>query len=372
MLAAGGTVSLYGGTILNATLTTNNGGVIQVAKSNSGSLAGATISKGSTVSALSGSTLMITGTNSVAGKVSGAGTLVAAGGTTTLNSGASLTVSDWTVSDSGTSVVLGENLTYAGILSDDSGTSLTLSGGNLTLTGEDAFVAATVTGSKILYAKGVTSVSDLTIGGTATFDNMKTVTESGGAVTVGDASGGAAKLLNASTGTWDITDDSGIARTSAVSSISNSGIFEKTGGTGTSVIAPKVANAGSILVSSGALDFNGAVSGTGTDTISGAVTLEFDSAVASGQTIDFSGSSGALDLIDPKGFSGEIEDFAATDSVDITGPWSLLSFSENSPGTLGTLTLAKGATHLALDFVGDYAANDFHIAAGSTTVIGHT
>src|SRR5208337_5360427 len=96
----------------------------------------------------------------------------------------------------------------------------------------------------------------LTIGGTTTFDNAKTLTQSGGSVTVGDASGDVAELQNAATGIWDITDNSGVGLgSSALSSISNSGLFEKTGGTGTSVVTPNVAKALNLLVSSGTLDF---------------------------------------------------------------------------------------------------------------------
>ena len=223
-----------------------------------------------------------------------------------------------------------------------------LTGGYLTLTGSASFGGGTVNGLHALNTKGTTTVSGLTIGGTATFDNMNTLTHSGGAVTLGDASGSAAKLVNASAGTWDITDDSGIALgASALSSISNSGLIEKTGGTGTSVIAAKVANAKSILVSTGALDFKGAVSGTGTDTISGASTLEFDSTAASGQTIDFSGGGGTLDLLNPKGFAAGIEDFAATDTIDLAGAWSLLSFSENAAGIgRGGSGAARASSHL--------------------------
>ena len=35
------------------------------------------------------------------------------------------------------------------------------------------------------------------------------------------------------------------------------------------------------------------------------------------------------------------------------------------------LTLASGATHLSLDFIGDYMRHDFAIASGTTTVITH-
>jgi hypothetical protein len=305
------------------------------------------------------------------------------GGSATLNSGASLPAANSTVSGSGTGVTLGETLTYAGTFSAGSGATLNLSGGNLTLTGTDSFAGATTSGSHVLNAKGTISVAGLTIGGTATFNDIGTLIENGGSVTVGDSLGDVAKLSIASTGTWDILDKSGIGHgLSTASSISNSGLLEKTPGTGTrgmSVIAPKVTNSGTILVSSGTLDIKGAVTGgtaatPGIGTISGASILEFDSTVASkttlgSQDIGFTGG-GTLDLTDPKGFWGEISGFAASDTIELLGSWSFVKLAENSAQTLGTLTLTNGGTKHAFEFVGDFAAASFSIeASGSNTLI---
>ena len=89
------------------------------------------------------------------------------------------------------------------------------------------------------------------------------------------------------TPTYDILDNSGIGLgASMASNIDNAGLFEKTGGTGTSVIAPAVTNTGTIEVTAATLDVAGAVTGTGTDEISGASTLEFDSTVAAGDQLN--------------------------------------------------------------------------------------
>ena len=88
--------------------------------------------------------------------------------------------------------------------------------------------------------------------------------------------------------------------------------------------------------------------------------LEFDSTLASGQTIDYSGGGGTLDLTDPLGYGGShISGFAATDTVDLAGSWSLLKFSENSGGTLGTLTLTDGTNEVALKFAGTFTQSSF-------------
>ena len=89
-------------------------------------------------------------------------------------------------------------------------------------------------------------------------DKHGALTQSGGTVTIGDASGGKAILNNEKSGIYNITDDSGIglgsSTTSAIKNIKNEGLFEKTGvttgGTGTSVIVPNINNNGTIEVGS--------------------------------------------------------------------------------------------------------------------------
>ena len=273
-------------------------------------------------------------------------------------------------------MTLGENLTYAHSFSEGAGDTLVLSGGHLPLTGADTFAGGTVDGSKLLETKGTTTVSGLTIGGTVEWENTTTVTQSG-TVTIGDANGHKAFLDNTSTGTYDITANSGINQgSSTASNIVNAGLFEETGGTSTSTIAPAVTNTGTIEVTAATLDFKGAVTGTGTDTISGASTLEFDSAVSSSttvgsQNIGFTGG-GTLDLTDPTSFYGEVSGFAAGDTVELLGSWAFSGFSENSGGTLATLTLINGTTKHAFDFVGDFAQRDFKITSGATSTITHT
>jgi hypothetical protein len=328
----------------------------------------------------SGALLDFAGGATIAGTVSGAGTLEFGGGSTTLDSGAELSVADWTLGGSGTTVTLDENLAYGGAFTGNAGATLDLSGGNLTLTGTDVFSGAATSGSQVLYAEGTTIVLGLTVGGTTTFDDTSEVIERGGSTTVGDAAGDVATLTIAAGATWDILDNSGIKRgSSTASSIGNSGLIEKTGGKGTSTITPKVANDGTILVSSGTLDFKGAVSGgtaatPGTDTIAGVSTLEFGSTVGSSTTIGsqdigFTGG-GTLDLTDPKAFWGKISGFAPSDAVDLLGSWSLSGFSEVSG--VGELTLKSGTAKHTFDFVGEFTQSSFNIVSGATTVITHT
>ena len=233
-------------------------------------------------------------------------------------------------------VTLSEALTYAQAFSEGAGATVTLTGGNLTLTGSASLAGGTVNGSHSLKTKGTTTVSGVTIGGTVVWDNTNTVTQSGGAVTIGGANGDKAELDNASAGIYDIVDDSGIARGSSVASyILNAGLLEKTGGTGTSAITPKINNTGAIAVTSGTLDLGGAVMGRERARSWAISTLEFGSTVSANQTIDFAGGRSVVDLIDPRGFSGQIENFASPDAVDLSGDWVFSGFSENSARDAG-------------------------------------
>ncbi len=270
-------------------------------------------------------------------------------------------------------LTLDENLTYAGSFSEGASDTFVLSGGNLLLSGAASFAGGTVDGSDLLETEGATTLSGLTIGGTVEWENTNVVTESGRSATIGDASGDEAFLDNTSTGTYDIANDSGINRGSSTASyIDNAGLIEKTGGTGTSVIAPAVTNTGTIEVTSGTLDFEGGISGTGSDTISGAATLEFGAGVSSAATlgdqdIGFTGG-GTLHLLAPTSFYGEISDFGSGDTVELNGSWAFSAISEVSGMT--TLTLARGATTHGFEFVGDYTQSDFRITPGKITTIG--
>jgi hypothetical protein len=375
-----GSATLSGSVGANAPILSETGSGTSLTIGEALTYAGAfTQGAGSTTTITAGNSLTLTGTAMLGGTTSGAGTLDLASGSATIDSGAKVSVSNWSISGSGADVTLGEALTYSGSFSEGAGDTFVLSGGNLLLKGAAAFAGGTVDGAKLLETEGTTTISGLTIGGTVEWENTKTVTQTGGTVTIGDSSGDKAFLDNTATGAYDITGASAIGRGSSTASyIKNAGLIEQTGGTGISTIAPAVTNTGTLEVASGTLDFMGAVTGKGIDTISGASTLEFDAAVASkttvgDQDIGFTGGGGGtLDLTDPKAFWGEISNFGATDTIELLGSWTYSSFSENSGGTLATLTLASGATKHAFDFVGSYAQGDFKITSGATSTITFT
>ena len=321
----------------------------------------------STFDISTGDTLNLVGSNRLSGTIGGTGTFVLGGGATTLSGGAALTVSNWSIFGPSTAVAVGRNLTYAGAYTQSSGATLSLTGGFLDLTASASFDGGTVNGANHLITLGTTAISGLTIGGTAIWSNGGNVGQKGN-VTVGDAIGAEAILVNRTTGIYDITSNSGIERgASAASYIENLGQFAKTGGKGVSVIAPNMVNSGTIAVSSGALQLQGALSGTGKDQIDGFATLQVLGTVGSGQTFVYSGSGGDLVLDDLslgalQPFHGSISGFGAGDKVDAGVPFgsgTTFVYTENAAKTAGVLALTDGTKHASIAFLGDYATSNF-------------
>lgn len=207
----------------------------------------------------------------------------------------------------------------------------------------------------------------MTIGGTVEWDDKAATTQSGGNLTLGDSSGAAAMLAIASTATWDITDNSGVARgASTASEILNAGLFEKTGGTAASAIAPAIVNSGVISATSGTLDLKGVLTGTGKDQI-GDATLEVDATVGVGQTFAYTASGGdlALDDLNAGGvqlFHGTVSGFSTNDTLDTGAPFGTgtsFIYTENAGGTAGVLALTDGTMHASISFLGDYTNSNF-------------
>jgi hypothetical protein len=359
---SGGVVNnAKGGTISGANVTNNYYGSVRIvggagAVTNAGAISGGKAgihmsNYGRTGNYYPGATETVTNSGTISGSIasvefagSGANTLTLETGSTLIGDAIGSTASG------ATNALVLEGHGTANNNFDNFNTLTVQANGNWTLGGSATFGATTVSSGTLIVAGNLT----------------------GGAAILGDPAADLAQLSIASTGAWNILDDSGIGLGGpAPSSILNSGLIEKTGGTGTSTIAPQLVNKGTVLVSSGTLDLQGAVGGNGADTISGASNLEFDSAVGGGQTAGFTGSGGGtLDLIDPTGFAAKISGFAASDKVELSGDWVFSQFSGN--GKMGVLTLTSGSSQLSLHFLGNYMASDFAIASGAATVITHT
>ena len=144
--------------------------------------------RGSTLSISSGDTLSLTGTASLSGTTSGAGTLALAGGSATIDSGAHISVSHWSISGAGADVTLDESLNYAGVVQRGRGRHVCSVGrpspverrGDLRRrNGRTARISS--------IPRGRRRSPGLTIGGTVEWENTNTVNESGGSATIGDA-----------------------------------------------------------------------------------------------------------------------------------------------------------------------------------------
>lgn len=332
---------------------------------------GLTLGKAAAISIASGDNLTLADASSVSGSVSGAGSLSVANGSLSLESGAKLSTARWSIF--GGSATFLTSLDYAGTFSASGDDRIDLTGGRLVLRGPASFIQSTVGGSNRLYTEGTTTVADFLLNGSVWLENTGTILQSDGNVSVGASNSDQDVLYNASTGTYQIADNSGIVA-GAQSAIDNAGLFEKTGGIGVSAIAGAIVNTGTVEVSSGTLDIRGAVSGVGGAVVSGAATLEFDSTVASGQTVGFSGAGGDLVLDAPQGFVGKIANFGAGDSIDVAGPFAYAGFVENGAGTLSTLNFSNGSTDISIVLLGQYMAAGFTAAAGpsGSTLITYT
>jgi hypothetical protein len=249
----------------------------------------------------------------------------------------------------------------------EAGATLALGAKNLTLTAAADFAGGVVEGADRLTTDAATAVSGFTIGGSSVWFNDATATESGGGLTLGDSAGASSILYNAAAGIYDIADNSGVALgTSASSYINNAGLFAKTGGTGTSLVAANMYSAGTIEAASGTLDFQAALWGPGTSKVDAGATLEVDGVVGGASILAFHGSGGAVALDDLHAggvdlFHGSIQGFAADDTIDAGayGIGTSALFTENGAGTGGALTLTNGGATASITMTGVYTTANF-------------
>ncbi len=304
--------------------------------------------------------------------INGAGTFQIGAGAAQIKQGAAMWVGHWTLA--GGTTTLGENVGFVHAFTGQAGASLDLGGHSLALTQTANFSGLSVLGAGYLQALGGATISGLTVGGTAVFAVAGQVVQTGGDVTLGDSNVADKAAISIRTGAnWQIADASSILRgadPASMLTIAGTASLVKAGA-GVSHIAPAINNSGAnsatalggIVVSSGALDLQGAVYTTGSANIVGAATLEFDSVVATGQTVYFSGASGVLSLADLSHFHGKISGFDTVGSDDallIGGGWSFAGASETS--SAATLSFVNGAAHQSLTLLGDYTGGAFSAA----------
>jgi hypothetical protein len=299
--------------------------------------------------------------------VNGTGLVEFGGGATTLKYGAAL--DDATeILGAGTTLTLATSLTLDhGFEASGANTLVIDTGDTFTLTHVATFTGGTVDGGGHLVTSVTTKVSGETMGGKAEWLNGGGLTDTG-LLTVGDTvTTDKALFVNEAGGVFDLSGaaadiDTGV---SASDELENEGLLERTGAVGTSTIAPRLVNTGTIEAATGTIDITGIVSGSGLSEIRADATLEFASSVGAGGLIDLDGSKAVLLLADAAGFKSQIEGFASGRTIDLRGggfaPGATLSYSGTS--TSGTLTVRDGSSVARIALLGQYAAANFKTAS---------
>jgi hypothetical protein len=190
---------------------------------------------------------------------------------TTLNAGSNLNLlKEFDLLDNAT-LTLGTNLNFSGTFDDGANfgaATVNLAAHTFTLKGAASFTGfegtPVITGGGTLSLTGKTQLTALTIGSTSLLSNAGTI-DAAGNLQVGDGSGQAAEFLNAAKSIYDLVNDSNVGvGSSLMSDFVNNGLFEKTSGTGTSVVSSPFVNNGTITVTSGTIEFTaGRLSGSG-------------------------------------------------------------------------------------------------------------
>ena len=254
--------------------------------------------------------------NTVDGTIKGAGTIEFTGGVTTLGPSTTIGTAAWSVSGAGTRLTV-DGFDYENTFTVSGGVALTING-RLTLGGGDSFSGATINGDGLaIWTTASASVSAVTLGGAAEWGNSGFISAIG-QFTLGDEKGDKALFVNFELAGFDIMGDTGIGVGSATTSqFTNDGWLSKTGGTGTSVIAVKVYNPGTIDADSGVLDFIAAVTGNGALDVGAGAVLEFGSGVAKGGRASFTGAGGVLQLDDASAFGASVANFGSGETIDL-------------------------------------------------------
>jgi hypothetical protein len=313
--------------------------------------------------------------NSFAGTISGAGTfeigVFDAPDDATIGKGTAISTAAFTITGNQTTVMLAENLSYAGAFTLQGGpVTLDLASGvTFTLSGTDAFtVSAALDGNGVLVtAKGSsTDLSSFTFGGSDVWQNFGTVGQAGG-IAIGDSSFNAATFINEKGGLYEFSGGYNIAVGAALDSsfVNDLGAtFEDIVGAANTV-GVDFFNSGAIVVGkAGTIDFTGAENGFA-GTISGAGTFEIgggSNLIGPGARITAAAFTISGDSVGAEVALGAALDYGGTFSleqmlfVDLDG-FSLTlsgtnSFSGNLPlfaptidgGRGSLLVTAKGST----------------------------
>ena len=353
----------------NGTIT--NAGTLEKLNGSLNSAIDATlVSTGSLI--VGNATLSLYGGGSLAGTLSGAGSLDIHGDFT-LKSGLDLAVGSLSIGDATsiyTHVAIGGSLADTGAWSQEGGT-FALAGNTLSLSGLTSLDGGTLSGLGTLASAGATTLG----GGYAVLQAAQLIlsgtAEQAGDITVGDFNGGTqpasvAALQIAAGGVYTLDDAVNIAGNGTLSVAAAAGSLAagliQANGAGTETIGASLVVNGMFSAGSAQLTFLGPVSGTGSITVGAGGSLHFQQdTVSAATTIGFAGGMASLFLDDPVpgtnslAFGGLIAGFGSGDAIEIS------TLQSNVAGA--SLTLSDGNTVLTIkDQSGDTASLHFSTA----------
>jgi hypothetical protein len=303
------------------------------------------------------------------GTISGPGGIFQYGGTATLEAGLTLTVGQ-IISSDGATLTLAANETYGGQFYESS--TLALGSSNLSLTGGAQLAGADITGTGTLATSGTTNIgSNTTLAGSIDLTNTGLLQVTNSSFSLGAALGDTATIVNAATGTIDLSNDSSIDGL-ASATIRNSGLIIKADGAGNGTIEPTLINTGTITDTTGGLVLTAAVSGAGTFNVGTGAVLYAEASVASGSTVNLVGTASQLVLATPDAFAGAIAGFANSDFIQVAG-FTAGNFTSAFNATTDVLTLTNGSGSANLQFIGSgLSLSSFTFETGNNGLaIGH-
>jgi hypothetical protein len=351
----GSTLSITGGTLTTIAGATFGGAFLESSGLFVTGGAGATFNdsidmSGGTIEALAGAALNVDDGGILAGALTGTGQLDINGGTTYINAGFSSSLSSIVVN-----ALLGFDTNFV-----TKSNFTVLNGGDVDLFGHKLTIAGNATIDGVIGNGTLLDAGTLTLGtpnGTQYLDNGLTLSVTGSVIQSGQVDQGTsdagAKIAIGKTGHYAINGNWTIYDPSSVGTITNAGIFAKTGGGKTAQINTSFSNSGTIQAGIGTLLLNGLV-----NTLNGSVTGAGTLAVAGGQTV-----LGTKLSLTEAGFDQQGGILVLNKGLAYAGQWGM---------TGGVLNLNSAASRLTLSGQSNFDGGTITGYGGTMTLSGTT
>jgi hypothetical protein len=358
--------------------TINNAGLIEHTDDNGTSVINAALNNTGTINAIRGA-LNFQGGGTLGGTLEG-GTIQLDGGTFSLLSTAVLTATNLQVYYN-TDLILESNRTIATTfaLEPNYGGTLSLNGHNLTLSGNNDYLADTIAGAGTVDVTGAATMNGQNLTAGAVLLDAGSIVLNGN-VQIGETGTDTAAFSIAATGTLNLQDN--LLYTSGAGSIVNAGLIVKSISGTQHAYIQTITNTGTIEVLTGTLEIgslfndglvtvtNGTVQtdqtavanagDTGTFSLGNNAVLYEEYGLAATQTVNFSGTDADLEIGQNASFAATITNFGTTDTIDVLGNYIAfgtyangeLTFFNNNGTAVGGIAIANLNT-TGLDFITD-------------------